>query len=364
MMSRTSERSAHRERLLLTGAAGFLGTALTTRLLATERYEITALDIRPRPFPSDGAGARTGTLLRTVVGDVRDERLVSSLMAQTDTVVHAAAALPSYTPADIRSVDVDGTGRLLAAAERAGVSRFVHLSSTAVYGLPRETPTPESHPLCSVDPYNTAKIAAEETCRRYRAHGMCVPILRPKTFIGPGRLGVFAMLFDWALDGRNFPVLGSGRHRNQMLEVADLVDAVCAVLELPAAEVDREFNIGAVHYAGFRDDCSAVLEAAGHGRRVVSLPARPATAVLRALAAVRLSPVYPRLLHKLTRDSCVDTSLASDVLGFSPRHSSTDALLRSFDWYRTHRDRVSGSSGRTHSEKWREGALHLARALF
>ena len=342
-------------RVLVTGAAGFLGTALVPHLLETGRHHVTALDRRPLPAY---AGART------VRGDIRDRELADALLAGTDAVVHCAAALPSYRPAEIRSIDVDGTGTLLAAARRAGVPRFVHLSSTAVYGLPEVTPTPESHPRHPVDPYNTAKIEAERLCERYRAEGMCVPVLRPKTFIGPGRLGVFALLFDWALDGRGFPVLGRAPHRNQMLEVSDLCQAVLATLELPPDRVDRAFNIGAAAYTTFRADCQAVLDAAGHGKRVVPLPARPAAAVLGALSALGVSPVYRRLVHKLLRDSCVDITEARRVLGFAPAHSSTDALLRSFDWYAAHRARLARTNGRTHAERWREGALRLAKSFF
>lgn len=344
--------------VLVTGAAGFLGTALVPHLLRTGRYRITALDRRP------AAPAANPPEMRAVQGDIRDARLVGEVLEGVDAVVHCAAALPSHSTAEIRSVDVEGTGTLLEAARRRGTPRFVHLSSTAVYGLPEVTPTPESHPRHAVDPYNTAKIAAERLCERYREGGMCVPVLRPKTFIGPGRLGVFALLFDWALDGRGFPVLGRTPHRNQMLEVSDLCAAVLASLERPAALVDRAFNIGAAEYGTFRDDCQAVLDSAGHGKRVVTLPAAPAAAALGGLSALRLSPVYPRLVHKLLRDSCVDITEAAGALAFSPAHSSTDALLRGFDWYAAHRHRVGSANGRTHAERWREGALRLAKSFF
>ena len=77
-----------------------------------------------------------------------------------------------------------------------------------------------------VGPYGEAKIEAEEICLGFREKGMCVPIIRPKSFVGPERLGVFALFYDWAKDGKNFPMLGSGRNLYQLLDVEDLCSAV------------------------------------------------------------------------------------------------------------------------------------------
>ena len=84
-----------------------------------------------------------------------------------------------------------------------------------MYGIPDHHPIYEDDKLDGVGPYGEAKILAEEICLEYRAKGMCVPILRPKSFVGPERLGVFAMLYDWANDGHGFPMIGSGRNRYQ-----------------------------------------------------------------------------------------------------------------------------------------------------
>jgi len=127
-------------------------------------------------------------------------------------VVHTAAALPLYKKEDIFSTDIEGTRTLLAAAQKQGVQRFVHVSSTAVYGIPDHHPLLETDKLQGVGPYGIAKIEAEAECIQARAAGLCVPIIRPKSFIGPERLGVFALFYDWAQDGRNFPMIGYGHN--------------------------------------------------------------------------------------------------------------------------------------------------------
>src|SRR5215213_8947867 len=126
----------------------------------------------------------------------------------------------------IASFDVEGIRNVLDASLRHGVKRFVHVSSTAVYGIPDHHPLYETDRLEGVGPYGQAKIQAELICLEYRARGMTVPIIRPKSFVGPERLGVFALLYDWAYTGHNFPMIGSGDNRYQLLDVEDLCDAI------------------------------------------------------------------------------------------------------------------------------------------
>lgn len=335
--------------IAVTGASGMLGTALLNRPWPGVTW--TAVDLRPPAAYAEDVHLK----------DVRDTNAMTRAFANADVVIHAAAALPSHPAGEIRSVDVEGTRSVVAAARGAGVGRLVHISSTAVYGLPRVCPTPEDFPCVPVDAYSEAKVAAEQAVLRGRELGLCAPILRPKTFLGPERLGLFAMLFEWADEGRHFPLLGGGRAVTQMLDVDDLCDAIQSACERPAEVVNDTFNIGASDYGTLRDDFQAVLDAAGHGGRVVAVPAGPAIAVLRTLAALRLSPVYARLVHKLARDSYVSIERAADRLAYAPRYSNKEALLRTYAWWRSTARR---RAGRTHRDPWKQGALRLAKALF
>ncbi|PZG24416.1 epimerase [Micromonospora craterilacus] len=343
--------------IVVTGAGGMLGSHLVRRLLA-DGHRVHGIDLRPADT--------TAERLAWTVADVRDPAAMAAALAGAAAVVHCASALPSYPSAQIRSIIVGGARTVFGAAASAGVPRLVHISSTAVYGLPRIVPTAEEHPREEVDAYNAAKIEAEEVVEKYRADGHCVSILRPKTFLGPGRMGLFAMLFEWAEEGRNFPVLGRGDVRVQMLALEDLVDAVVTVLHAPRAVADDTYNLAAAEFGTWRDDFQAVLDAAGHGRRVIGLPARPALAVLATLQRVGLSPVYGRLLHKLMADSYVSIDKARDRLGFTPRLSNRDAILRTYEWWRAERATASpaGVTGRTSREPWRQGALAMAKIFF
>ncbi|MCW3840450.1 NAD-dependent epimerase/dehydratase family protein [Micromonospora yasonensis] len=344
------------DHIVVTGACGMLGSHLVRRLLA-EGHRVHGVDLLP--------AAHTHPRLAHSQGDVRDAALLARVLADASAVVHCAAALPSYPAEMIRSIIVDGTHAVLGAARRVQVPRVVHISSTAVYGLPRLVPTPEDHPREPVDAYTRAKVEAELLVERFRGDGLCVPVLRPKTFLGPGRMGLFAMLFEWAEEGRNFPVLGRGDVRVQMFAVEDLVDAVLTVLAAPDDIAADTYNLGAAEFGTLREDFQAVLDAAGHGRRVVGLPAVPALAALRALERSGLSPVYGRLLHKLRADSYVSIDKARERLGFKPRFSNQDAILGTYDWWRANRSSAAATgAGRTSREPWRQGALSLAKIFF
>jgi len=333
-----------------------LGTHLC-RQLAGRGMDILALDL----VGDDGVAAPNVTHL---TGDVRDDVLVKRLAAAADAIVHCAAALPSYSPRDIWSIDVEGTRVVTQAAAAAGVRRLIHVSSTAVYGLPGLVPTPDNYRRAPIDHYGRAKAEAEMICESAREQGLTVTILRPKTFLGPERLGLFAMLFEWADEGLNFPLLGGGNVLCQMLDVADLVDVISDALTRPQADLNGAFNIAATDFGTLREDFQAVLDAAGRGGRIIGIPAAPALPVLRVLELARISPVYKRLMLKLLADSCVDVSQAQQRLGFQPRYSNRDSLLRTYDWWKRTRDsRPTQAPGLTHRSPWRQGALQLAKAF-
>ncbi|MBL8025664.1 MAG: NAD-dependent epimerase/dehydratase family protein, partial [Fibrobacteres bacterium] len=171
------------ETILITGGSGFLGINMVRKLLNEGYKSIRVLDLAQFDYPENDR-------IEFVKGDIRDAKAVAKAVNGTSIVIHTAAALPLYKKEDIFSTDIDGTSILLEASEKAGIDRFIHVSSTAVYGIPDHHPLFETDKLIGVGPYGKAKILAEEECLKARSRGMCVPILRPKSFIGPERLGV------------------------------------------------------------------------------------------------------------------------------------------------------------------------------
>lgn len=341
---------------LVTGGSGFLGVNLVRLLLARD-WLVRSLDIAPFDYPESSQ-------VDVILGDVRDAQAMERAMCGVGVVVHCAAALPLSSEADIRSTEVDGTGLLLDGAQRHGVSRFVFISSTAVYGIPGDHAVREDEALHGVGPYGRAKIEAERLCEGYRSRGLCVSVLRPKSFVGPERLGAFALLYDWAFDGHGFPVLGRGDNLYQLLDVQDLCEVILLCMTRDPAEINDTFNVGAQQFGTLRQSFQAVLDRAGHGRHVVAIPERPAVWILRVLHALKLSPLYPWIYESALHASVVSTDRLQSRTGFVPRYSNTDALIRNYDWYVEHRAQIQGSHGVSHRVPWRQGLLRLAKCFF
>lgn len=342
---------------LITGGAGFLGVNLC-RYLVARGHQVVTLDLADFDYP-DLQGKVTA--LR---GDVRDRAAVERAMEGVDVVVHTAAALPLYPPADIYSTEVEGTRNVLDVALSRQVDRVIHVSSTAVYGIPDHHPLYEDDRLDGVGPYGEAKILAEQAGVEYRRRGLCVTIIRPKSFVGPERLGVFALLYDWASDGRNFPMIGSGTNRYQLLDVEDLCQAIYLAATGDKDKVNDTFNVGAKEFTTMKEDYQAVLNRAGHGKLIIPLPAWPAIWALRILERLHLSPLYKWVYETAATDSFVSIEKAERVLGFHPAHSNQDALLRNYQWYLENLDRFQNTSGVSHRVPWKQGILGLAKRLF
>jgi nucleoside-diphosphate-sugar epimerase len=339
----------------ISGGAGFLGLHLARRLVA-DGHEVRTLDLAPLDDPGLEAS------VEELRGDVRDAARARELAAGADVLVHAAAALPIQASRQaIRSSNVDGTATVLAAAVDAGVRRVLFVSSTAVYGVPEIHPIPEDAPLVGVGHYGESKIEAERVCLEFARRGLDVVIVRPKTFIGPERLGVFEILFDWIRDGRRIYVLGDGSNRYQLLAVEDLVDAL---LLASAAEgvAGEAINVGAKEFGTVRSDLQALIDHAGSSSRLTPIPVRPAEVTLRALELLRVSPLAEWHYKTAHRDSFVDVSKAERLLGYAPQFSNAEALVRTYDWYLAHREELRGP-GTTHRVPWNQQALALLKRI-
>lgn len=344
-------------KVLITGGSGFLGINLVRKLFENGVTDIRSLDLVPFDYPEKDR-------VDAIVGDIRDTAAVARAMEGVRWVVHTAAALPLYSKEDIHTTDVIGTRNLLEAAERAHVERFVMISSTAVYGIPDHHPLLETDPMIGVGPYGHAKIEAEAECLKAKERGLCVPIVRPKSFIGPERLGVFALFYDWARTGHGFPMIGNGKNRYQLLDVEDLCDAIWKMLTLESERVNDIFNIGAKDYTTMGEDYQAVLDDAGFGKRIHGFPAAPMIWALRFLEFLHLSPLYKWVYETAAKDSFVSIEKAEQKLGFTPRFSNKDALLRNYRWYIANLDNFQNSSGVSHRVPWKQGILKLAKIFF
>lgn len=338
----------------ISGGAGFLGLHLARRLVAGG-HEVRTLDLAPLD------DAALEGRVEELHGDVRRTADARRLVAGADVLVHAAAALPiQVSRAAIRSVNVEGAAVTFAAAAEAGLGRVVLISSTAVYGVPERHPIHEDDPLVGVGHYGESKIEAERLCEAFARRGLETVIVRPKTFVGPERLGVFEILFDWIREGRRIPILGDGANRYQLLAVEDLVDAVVRCLDAPVA--GEALNVGAGTFGTVREDLEGLIEHAGSGSRLRPVPVRPAEVVLRGLELAHLSPLAEWHYRTAHKDSFVSIDKARGLLGWEPRLSNVETLRATYDWYLDHRAELR-DAGLTHRVPWDQRALGLLRRV-
>ena len=337
-------------KILITGGAGFLGYHLAQSLGDNNLVLLDKTPFNPDEIP-EGA--------QTVQADVRNASAVRHALTNCDAVIHTAAGLPLWNPRRICSVNLEGTRNVLQAADELRTARVIHISSTAVYGIPDHHPLTEEDAMHGVGPYGKSKVQAEILCQEARQRGQWVSVLRPKTFLGPERLGVFQILYDWISEGRRIPVIGNGNNLYQLLAVEDLVSAIQLVLQSPKQTANQTLNVGATQYGTVKEDLQALFNHAGTGSRVFPVPALPAKCALRALEAVRLSPLYKWIYATADQNSYVSTDRLQ-ALGWKPKFSNSGTLMATWDWYQKHKHKLP-ASGTGHRVPWSEGALRLLR---
>lgn len=337
--------------VLITGGTGFLGCHLARRLLK-EEYEVTLFDIAPLDA-KDLIGKVT-----IIKGDIRDKSTITKALKGQNFVIHAAAALPiQFTKEAIFSVNVNGTENVLNAAQQNKVKRVVFISTTAVYGVPKHLPETETSPLKPIGFYGESKLAAEKLCLEYYKKGLSVNIIRPKTFLGPERLGVFQLWFEAIYIGKRVFILGDGNNPYQLLAVSDVVAAI--IKALTTKKSGEILNIGAKDFATWRKDLDAIIMYAKSESKITSLPVIPSQLILGVLEKLNLSPIAAWHYKTLPVPSYVSIKKAEKILKWTPEKSNQDLLLENYKWYEKHRSEILGKVGTGHRVGWNFKILNL-----
>jgi nucleoside-diphosphate-sugar epimerase len=342
--------------VVITGGSGYFGTILADRALARgDRVRI--FDLNP-PEPRD---ASVSDRVDHVAGDVRDLPALREALDGADVVLNNVAQVPLAKDRDLFwSVNVTGTANVLLAARDRGVAKVVHTSSSAIFGVPASNPVTEDTPGRPLEAYGKAKLEAEHLCQDAAAAGLDVSIVRPRTILGHGRLGIIAVLFEFVAAGAPVYVLGRGDNRYQFVHANDLADAV---LRAAAREKPATYNIGATEFGTMRETLQAVVDHAATGSRVRSLPAAPAKVAMRALATLGLAPFAPYHWLLYAESLWFDTTKAQTELGWRPRHSNASALIESYEWFLDNRASLDGDHRSHHQSPVRLGLLEVLKRL-
>jgi dTDP-glucose 4,6-dehydratase len=313
-------------RLLVTGAAGFIGSNFVRRRL--ERHpddHVVALDLLT--YAGDRRNlAGLEERLVFVEGDIGDVDAVERLLAEEriDTVVNFAAeshnSLAVLDPGRFFRTNVLGTQALLEASRRAGVDRFHHISTCEVYGdlaLDADEAFSEESPYRPRTPYNASKAAADHVARAYHeTYGLPVTITNCSNNYGPRQFPEKAipLFVTNALDDRELPLYASTRNRREWLHVDDHCRAVDLVLD--RGRVGETYNVGSGLERSIEEVADLVLELTGKPESLKAIvPDRPG--------------------HD--RRYLLDSSKLRRDLGWEPEIDFDEGMRATVDWYRDNR---------------------------
>lgn len=338
---------------LITGGSGYFGSLLRDRLIARGQ----AVRVFDR---ADADDRKSGVSF--VQGDIRDAANVAKAVAGCDVVYHCVAQVPLAKDKELfHSVNVHGTENLLAAALAAKVRKVIYVSSSAVFGVPKTNPVTEATPPSPGEAYGRAKLEGETLCHQHTARGLDVTIIRPRTIMGHGRLGIFQILFEWIREGYNVPVFGRGDNIYQFVHADDLAEACILAAARTGATT---YNCGASNFGSMREALEHLCAHAKTKSRVRSVPMTPAVAVMQFTSALGLSPLgaYHALMYG--RSLYFDISKAQRELNWQPRFSTDQMFAQSYDWYLANRETILRAHGASHHRSAvKQGILSLVKHL-
>lgn len=307
--------------VLVTGAAGFIGSTLVDRLLA-DGHTVVGLDDLSRGRTENLVEASVNDGFEFVEADIASADLIGLLEKHKPEVVHHLAAQIDVRrsvedPEFDAAVNIIGTVRLAEAARRAGVRKVVHTSSGgSIYGLPKNYPTNESAPVDPASPYAASKVAGEIYLNTFRhLYDLDCTSIAPSNVYGPrqdphGEAGVVAIFANAMLAGRPTKLYGDGSNTRDYVFVDDVVDAF--VRASGAGGCGQRFNIG----TGVETSDRALHTVVA---KVVGAPDDPEFA--------------PARLGDLKR-SCLDVRKAEMVLGWHPQVPLEEGISRTVDYLR------------------------------
>jgi nucleoside-diphosphate-sugar epimerase len=334
-------------RYLVTGGSGYFGSLLVNRLGPEQCRVFDLNDAEDRHPDTD-----------FYRGDIRDLDAISAASRGVEAVFHNVAQVPLAKDRELfRTVNIDGTRNMLEAARRSGARKVVYTSSSAVFGAPKTNPVTEETVPTPGEAYGQAKYEGELLCHEYAREGLDVSIVRPRTIMGHGRLGIFQILFEWIREGRNVPVLGSGDNLYQFVHAEDLADACILAAGRPGP---RTYNCGTDRFGTMREVLEALCRHAGTGSKVRSVPMAPAVWGMKATSALGLSPLgaYHALMYG--RSMYFDITRATSELGWKPKWSNDEMFVQSYEWYCRNRDQVLAAHGASHHRSAvKQGVLAL-----
>lgn len=336
---------------LITGGSGYFGSLLLRKLMHNG-YQCSIFDI------NDAQDRPVG--VEFYQGDIRDKSSILRASQGVDVIHHNVAQVPLAKDHQLfESVNIQGTKNVLEAAVINSVKKVIYTSSSAVFGVPKVNPVTEQAVPTPMEAYGEAKYEAEKLCHAYATRGVDISIIRPRTIMGHGRLGIFQILFEWIYQGSNVPVFDQGANIYQFVHADDLAELCRLAGEQQGSTT---YHCDAKEFASMRAVLTHLCAVAKTGSRVKSVPMAPAIFAMKLTSLLGLSPLgaYHSLMYG--RSMYFDISKAEKELNWSPKYSNNQMFEESYQWYLTHREEVLRSKGSSqHRSALKQGVLQFVQ---
>lgn len=330
-------------RVIVTGGAGFIGSHLVDELLKNPKLKcITVVDNFVNGCHENLEMASKDERLSIVEADIRNMEQVSDFMRHHDVVFNLACLGVRHSihnPIENHQVNASGTLNLLQTAHEQGIRRFIHISSSEVFGTAKYVPMDESHPTFPETVYGGAKLAGEAYARAYyRTYGTPVVIARPFNTYGTrshyeGDSGeIIPRSIVKALNGEPPVIFGSGIQTRDFMHVSDTVSGLVQIANCDDA-VGQTINFGTGQEVTMKEVCQLIGRATGNN-------------------------IAPRFLASRPGDVgrlCVDSTLIRELVGFKPKTNFVDGITELVHWFRRQSTSPAEMLAQVHDTNWDAG---------
>lgn len=318
-----------RQKILITGGAGFLGRHLVEYLLRKDNHEIVIFDKLENHKPENFG--RNAVYFKGNILSNNDVRTVFKIHGPFLTVYHLASAMPNKAVSDdvLWKTNVSGTSNIVSKSVKNKVRSFIFTSSNVAYGIPRVLPVTEETPLMPLEMYGKSKAQAENDLVRFKKN-INIQILRCPVIAGVGRLGLQAILYEFISENKNVYVLGDGLNKYQFVDVIDVCSALEKASHISGFDV---YNIGADEVMALRNLYQGVIDFAKRSSKIVSLPKTPSLILLSILDKLNISPLGIYQYTMIGRSLYADTKKIKNKLNWKPKKTNLETFIDNYKWY-------------------------------
>lgn len=318
---------------LVTGANGFTSSYMVKNLLSNG-YQVKGL-VRK----TSNMELLDGLNIELAYVDLAQDEIADDIMKDIDVVYHIGAAfrVEGVPQKYFWDVNVEGTKKLLAAAKKAGVKKFIHCSTVGVQGDIKNPPAKETHPYNPGDYYQESKLDGEKLALNFfKEEGLNGTVVRPVGIYGPGDTR-FLKLFKMINNGK-FKMIGNGKVLYHLTYVEDLVEGFRLAGESDKAN-NEVFNIGGKEYLTLNELVKKISKILDKPVSKIKIPAMPiwiAGAICEFVCKPFgiTPPIYRRRIDFFIKDRAFDITKAKTILNYDPKVTLEEGLTRTANWYK------------------------------